>query len=273
MIRSFKLSNFTFQTGVQNAGEQARRRARGWDTAGWAVWLKGDANNVFQCKGNLATELQILTSGYYEGEQFEKPSNGIKCSHGGFMDYSTVRNAIGGINKDSADAVISPHNYQHSLAANVAIQATIDFMQQLRSDLNNEQFERFLGIEHGPTLAFVIDTTGSMEPYIDAAIARSEAIIDHFLQDATERVLRYILVPFNDPFYGPLFETKDAAEFKAQLESLYAYGGGDKPEMCMHGISLAAEAADKVSTNNANSFKLTRLIIAVEIAVERMNSF
>ncbi|KAL7877076.1 hypothetical protein SRHO_G00037190 [Serrasalmus rhombeus] len=49
----------------------------------------------------------------------------------------------------------------------------------------------------------------------------------------------YILVPFNDPDYGPLTRTTDPDVFKRKINALTADGGGDIPEMCLSGLQLA----------------------------------
>lgn len=57
------------------------------------------------CNENLITEK--LTSGYQEGQDILKPANASKCDHGGFIDSRTATR--GGINKDTASRLWSPH--------------------------------------------------------------------------------------------------------------------------------------------------------------------
>ncbi|XP_070537057.1 von Willebrand factor A domain-containing protein 7-like [Ptychodera flava] len=49
----------------------------------------------------------------------------------------------------------------------------------------------------------------------------------------------YVLVPFSDPGYGPVYKTTDPEEFRAAISNLTADGGGDCPELSMTGIELA----------------------------------
>ncbi|XP_036067156.1 von Willebrand factor A domain-containing protein 7-like [Oryzias melastigma] len=49
----------------------------------------------------------------------------------------------------------------------------------------------------------------------------------------------YILVPFNDPDFGPLIKTTNADVFKGYINSLTPSGGGDFPEMSLSGLQLA----------------------------------
>ena len=58
-----------------------------------------------ECDENLITEK--LTSGYQEGQDIRKPANASKCDHGGFIDSRTTTR--GGINKDTASRLWSPH--------------------------------------------------------------------------------------------------------------------------------------------------------------------
>ena len=50
-----------------------------------------------------------LTSGYRSGQDVKKPENMGKCSHDGTLDESRLKPATGGINKDTATTVESPH--------------------------------------------------------------------------------------------------------------------------------------------------------------------
>ncbi|CAF4066824.1 unnamed protein product [Rotaria sp. Silwood1] len=72
---------------------------------------------------------KLFTSGYF-GDQFEddepvlKPTNVLKCSHGGLLDETRHQPAVGGINKDVNTIKFSPHHYHHKQAANAAIEST-----------------------------------------------------------------------------------------------------------------------------------------------------
>ena len=128
----------------------------------------------YRCTNNIRSEILnngILTSGYYSN-QVNKPSG--KCSRGGYVDPSSDNPARGGINKDSPYPDWSPHFLQHLDAAQVAEQATITMLNQIRSDVNNdEQFAAFLGVfvsipmpqlqVVAASIAYVIDTTQAWE--------------------------------------------------------------------------------------------------------------
>nr|CAB3257361.1 inter-alpha-trypsin inhibitor heavy chain H3 [Phallusia mammillata] len=117
----------------------------------------------------------------------------------------------------------------------------------LRNEIGDDAFSSLLAINSGKTLAFVIDSTGSMGNEIHAARNRVKIITD-FVQNSLDRPQEYVLVPFNDPEVGPLTVTKDAKEFKNALDRVSASGGGDQPEMCMRGIQLAVENCRAGST-------------------------
>ncbi|XP_072285638.1 von Willebrand factor A domain-containing protein 7 [Pyxicephalus adspersus] len=190
------------------------------------------------CQNNIVSSIQkrhLLTSGYY-GETPEKPQG--KCSHGGPFDYSKEFSAKGGINKDTATPLFSPHHFLHEQAAQLALKASIKFLTELRRDINDSNMLRLLGVSAFPALSFVLDTTGSMGEEITSARLQSR----HIIQRQRDTLLQpdyYILVPFHDPGFGPVHKTSDPDEFLRILDSLQALGGGDEPEMCLSALQLA----------------------------------
>ncbi|CAF3684348.1 unnamed protein product [Rotaria sp. Silwood1] len=109
----------------------------------------------YDCKNNILPEIndqQLLTSGYAandmneNNEIIEKPTNVEKCSHGSVLDDSSHIPAIGGINKDSYSLVYSPHADLHKKAADLAIKATERFLNDLRQDLGDKNFDRLFVI-------------------------------------------------------------------------------------------------------------------------------
>ncbi|KAB5581392.1 hypothetical protein PHYPO_G00175120 [Pangasianodon hypophthalmus] len=183
------------------------------------------------CVGNILDEViaqQQLTSGYFG---LFKPKG--KCSHGGTFDLSSW--GQGGINKDSSD---SSHGYLHNLAASVATAATRELLQDIRAAVGDSEFLRLMGLSQTSVLCFVIDTTGSMSDDIAEVRRVTSSIIDNKTGTAAQPS-EYILVPFNDPDYGPLIRTTDPNVFKQHLSALTATGGGDAPEMCLSALQLA----------------------------------
>ncbi|XP_061433361.1 von Willebrand factor A domain-containing protein 7-like [Lethenteron reissneri] len=159
------------------------------------------------CSDNIRTEInanRLLTSGYYssqyiESELIKKPEGKWKCSHGGLLDFTRFKNAQGGINKDSSRETFSPHYKLHGKAVDVAIKATINFFRDLRREVDNDLvFGRYMGFEQTTSIGFVIDTTGSMEPYIDDVRMEIARIIDERAINGELPTL-FMLVPFNDP--------------------------------------------------------------------------
>lgn len=193
-------------------------------------------------KDNLTTGM--LTSGYYSDQDRVKPAG--KCRHGGFFDKSP---GFGGINKDmsactgtvAAGVFDSPHNDHHPEAAALAVQATHQAFNNLKSKLTDREFKNLLGI--GPTLAFAIDTTGSMGPIIAGVRATSINIVNTRL-GTDQEPSKYVLTPFSDPSTGPTTVTDDSNVFKSALGSLGAGGGGDCPELAMGGAFGALSASD-----------------------------
>uniref|UniRef100_A0A8C9Y1S7 von Willebrand factor A domain containing 11 n=3 Tax=Sander lucioperca TaxID=283035 RepID=A0A8C9Y1S7_SANLU len=95
-----------------------------------------------------------------------------------------------------------------------------------------------MGIARSSVVCFVIDTTGSMADDIAEARATVNEIIDS-KKGTQDEPSEYILVPFNDPAFGPPFKTTDPNKMKEEVAKLTATGGGDVPEMCLSGLQLA----------------------------------
>eukprot|EP00064_Thunnus_orientalis_P014262 superscaffoldBa00002458_g14304 len=94
----------------------------------------------------------------------------------------------------------------------------------------------------GKALCFVIDTTKSMSDDIETVRNVASSIINSQVGTENEPSV-YILVPFNDPGFGPLIRTTDPQVFKDALNSLTATGGGDEEELSLSGLQLALTAA------------------------------
>lgn len=214
-----------------------------------------DCSSSSTCLDNILSSvinMKYLTSGYFKGKssqldeysnQVLKPDGRQKCSHGGFLDNSRSISPIDGINKDTYLKFDSPHYYYHSKAAQLALRSSFDFLQRIREAVNDDSiFGRFLGRYQGSSLTFVIDTTGSMGSYIEGAKDSSMTLIDKWIADG-HAASDFILVPFNDPNFGPLKRTTNSSLFKQWISSLSAGGGGDLPEMCYSGLKLAVGAA------------------------------
>lgn len=202
-----------------------------------ATTCSGFTNTGALCanSSNLATDM--LTSGYYGGEDRIKPG-AFKCSHGGPLDKSSPSSdPVGyfreGINKDTRYCDLSPHSAFHNAAAAAAIAATQQFVEDIKAVITVTQLKALLGA--GPTLAFAIDTTGSMGGII-AGVRNSAINIVNRRLGTDEEPLQYVLAPFNDPFTGPTTSTTDANAFKAAIGGLGAFGGGDCPELAMTGM-------------------------------------
>ncbi len=194
------------------------------------------------CSANAITGR--LTSGYYGGEDRLKPS-ALKCSHGGIFDSSATGLFGEGINKDVQACDFSPHNGLHGAAVGVAREATKKFIRELQGDLTESEMKLLLGV--GPSLGFAIDTTGSMGSIISGVKSIAISIVNGRL-GTPEEPSKYVLVPFNDPGVGPTTATNDANQFKAGINSLFASGGGDCPELSMTGMLRAVAASDERGT-------------------------
>nr|XP_055060957.1 von Willebrand factor A domain-containing protein 7-like [Misgurnus anguillicaudatus] len=192
------------------------------------------------CSENILPEILLqkkLTSGYFSLFSSAKPAG--KCSHGGSSDRTSTREPVGGINKDQ---ISSSHGSYHYRAADLAINATMELLEDIRLAAGNQAFLGLMGLSRTSLLAFVIDTTGSMSNDIEVAKRASFNIIDS-RRGTPDEPSEYILVPFHDPGFGPLIRTESADIFKKRIRSLSASSGGDFPEMCLSGLLLALAGA------------------------------
>ncbi|XP_026183681.1 von Willebrand factor A domain-containing protein 7-like isoform X2 [Mastacembelus armatus] len=192
------------------------------------------------CMNNILEDVlqdKILTTGYFSYFFPSKPKG--KCSHGGKADQTSRIEPKGGINKDAFD---SNHGYLHLQATKLAEAATTELLEDVRQAAGDKSFLRFLGITRGKPLCFVIDTTGSMMDDITEVKRVTSSLIDSKVVTEDEPSV-YILVPFNDPEFGPLIRTTDPEAFKKSINSLTADGGGDAPEMSLSGLQLALTGA------------------------------
>ncbi|XP_034450362.1 von Willebrand factor A domain-containing protein 7-like isoform X1 [Hippoglossus hippoglossus] len=192
------------------------------------------------CDNNILPDLMqqgLLTSGYFNIFSSVKPAG--KCSHGGSFDQTSKQDPVGGINKDD---ISSSHGSLHHAAADLAVSATLELLEDIRVAVGDKNFLRLMGLSQSSVLCFVIDTTGSMSDDIAEAKRVSFSIIDS-KRGTPQEPSAYILVPFNDPGFGPLIMTTNADVFKDNINKLSANGGGDIPEKCLSGLQLALTAA------------------------------
>uniref|UniRef100_UPI00398F7363 von Willebrand factor A domain-containing protein 7-like n=1 Tax=Pristiophorus japonicus TaxID=55135 RepID=UPI00398F7363 len=233
-------------------------------TAGKAENTCTDCSSVRSCKDKILgtiTQRKVITTGYFGFNPLSKPKG--KCSHGGAADLSSQGSS--GINKDS---VKSPHAEYHREAARVAIKASLEVFMDIRNTVGDEAFLKFLHVNTPTGLSFVVDTTGSMANDIEAAKQRTINIVTN-RRRSNDVPSFYILVPFNDPGYGPLFKTNDPDKFIEQLRGLTAIGGGDIPEMCLSALQLALTNTPPLSyiyvftDAPAKDFELENTIVAL----------
>ncbi|XP_060941061.1 von Willebrand factor A domain-containing protein 7-like [Limanda limanda] len=192
------------------------------------------------CDNNILTNVLnkgLLTSGYFNMTSSEKPAG--KCSDGGSFDMTSKQDPKGGISKDD---IRSSHGSLHKAAAELAENATLELLEAIRVAVGDKSFLRLMGLSQSPALCFVIDTTASMSIDIAEAKRVSFSIIDS-KRGTPQEPSAYILVPFNDPGFGPLIMTTDADVFKSNLNKLSANGGGDIPELSLSGLQLALTGA------------------------------
>jgi hypothetical protein len=131
--------------------------------------------------------------------------------------------------------------------------ASVQYVDDIITEyaFTDEQKRLLFGIG-GSTLAFAIDTTGSMGDVIAIAQQESIALASERLGTPDEPAY-YVVSPFNDPTTGPVYKTTDFNNFTTNINSLFAFGGGDCPELAMAGMLNALN----VMGNNSVLFVMT----------------
>ncbi|TKS82850.1 von Willebrand factor A domain-containing protein 7 [Collichthys lucidus] len=197
--------------------------------------------NGDNCTNNILEDIieqKILTSGYFGVVPLFSTKPKGKCSHGGAVDQTSTIEPKGGINKDTFEA---SHGHLHVKAANLAIAATSELLEDIRGAAGDRPFLQMLGIS-SKALCFVIDTTKSMSDDIEVVKTVTSSIINSEVGTKDEPSL-YILVPFDDPNFGPLIRTTDPNVFKNAINALSPSGGGDDAELSLSGLQLALTSA------------------------------
>ena len=93
-------------------------------------------------------------------------------------------------------------------------------------------------------VVFTIDTTGSMQPYIDAAVTGVEAAANQTLKkDPQSRIAVVQYRDFGDDFVSKVVTpfTSDLSQVSSGLKTLVADGGGDWPEAVLSGVVTSAQ--------------------------------
>ncbi|KAL2086877.1 hypothetical protein ACEWY4_017936 [Coilia grayii] len=186
-----------------------------------------------------------ITSGYFSLTSSSKPNG--KCSHGSSLDRTSKTEPRGGINKDAVD---SEHGSLHAQAAQVAVTASSQLLQDIRGAAGDADFLRFLGISRSSTssgvvLCFVIDTSSGTA----GVLAELKRLAASVVSNVSDKPDVYILVPFNETSHGPLKKTSDSDEFLSEINSLSASGAGNssEPRQSLSGLLLALAEAPSSS--------------------------
>lgn len=209
----------------------------------------------------------ILTSAYYSGLLGCGPIPAGKCVHGTPL-------LCGGINKDR------PSQPGHAQARAIAVEASIDYVQQILDDpaiAGNDLAKKcLLGVANG-TLGMVIDDTGSMGPEISQVKSQVAQIVNR-VRGTDDEPKQYLLVRFGDPDVGPPSTTPDADVFLGRVNALFPAGGGDCPELAFSALLQAVGASMRGSNlyffsdaSPKDPFLANSVIIAARLKNIRLN--
>ena len=83
-------------------------------------------------------------------------------------------------------------------AADLAVDASVEWLKQLRDSRSEEEVAQYLGLRVGTTVCFVIDVTGSMTN-IRYVSELAQKITDAKLEHDVPRPSDFVLMPFSDP--------------------------------------------------------------------------
>ncbi|TID23365.1 hypothetical protein E6O75_ATG03001 [Venturia nashicola] len=177
---------------------------------------------------------EMLTSGYAYGEDMPRNKTAgipeFKCHHGGHIDnpkgagigfiLGMVRgDAIPGINKDSLDCGFSPHAHLHMAAVNASIKATIQYVDEIKQNINDTQLRMLFGT--GSTLAFAVDLTSIFKPITTSIKSHAIQIVEDDLHVSQEKEAnRYVVRAFNSGSNTVSIETSDIGHFKSTINDL-----------------------------------------------------
>ncbi|XP_078521220.1 uromodulin-like [Lissotriton helveticus] len=94
-------------------------------------------------------------------------------------------------------------------------------------------------LTEGSSLTYLVDTTGSMGDDLQQLKVVNSWLLGRIIRKFPCGVRTYTMVEFNDPGVGPSYNTTSISQFAAFFNNLYADGGGDCPELAIHGLELA----------------------------------
>lgn len=122
------------------------------------------------------------------------------------------------------------------------------------------------GAEAPPRIevAFAIDATGSMSPYIEQARQRIHQIAESLAEGNPRPEVRFALVAYRDK--GDEFVThaspftRDLAAMKRYLDATSADGGGDTPEAVLEGLKAAITGLGWTPASNDGVVRLLYLV-------------
>jgi|GEM_PF-1511201 len=178
-----------------------------------------------------------ITTGYFSLTQF-LPKN--KCAHGGPLLSGLY---LSGINKDKS---VCPFFRE---AKDLAIPATTDYINKViahieASPLIDDKEKAIKALFNADlSIAFVIDTTGSMSDDINGVKARVNTIINRIKLKLSPEPDKYVLVEFGDPYVGEARTTQNPEELLNWVNAISLIGNPDCPELSLSGLIKGIEAS------------------------------
>jgi hypothetical protein len=140
--------------------------------------------------------------------------------------------SLPGINKDSMNCGFSPHFHHHRDAVELSVAASVQYINDIRSQLTDNQFRQLMGV--GRTYAFMMDTTMILRFSLNDMKGHSIEIIE---EDSKEKEAnQYIVAPIDGERMETSIKTQDLDYFKSSVNSLKGSRKANQPK-CL-GIPL-----------------------------------
>ncbi|MET0283748.1 MAG: hypothetical protein ABW352_04740 [Polyangiales bacterium] len=195
------------------------------------------------CSETLITSR--LTSGYYAGKQPELDAlrpHDRKCIHGGPLDSAMKSGLLGGINKDTLLARLSPHGELHQQAVDAAKDATRNFFATIRAGTDEAHFRKLFSASG--SFGVAMDLSTSMND-VRASVASqiTSAIEERYASQNYPDKL--VFAGFADPDdLGPKYAGYDFGYYADLVSDTTIRDGGDCPEGSLEGTYEVLKSSD-----------------------------
>lgn len=211
-------------------------------------WVTAILGNMYPLNNYTGAGKIKVTSGYFSTSSYGVLDPPVfKCDHGipGTQFWR-------GINKDTSG---QPNFISAKIHAEFSSKEFINLILNAPGIKDNEDIIRaFLGQEKAKSgsVAFVVDTTGSMEDTIDGIKTAISSIVTKIKNDPTVDVKSFYVMSYGDPGIGSIIKAVTPNEMSTLVQNITLrvpdYGGSDRPERTFKALDVAVNAVDNGTT-------------------------